>query len=213
MRLPSDQADAEMEIFTDQESTRFIVAVDPHYQPLTRFLLATGCRFGEAAAVQAGDLDPDARTVRIRRAWKKGETGVYLGAPKTRRSTRAVVLPPALASELADLASGLTHDELLFTSRQGRRIQAQHYRERFWLPALERAGITKHLTPHSLRHTGASWLLARNVSPIVVQHRLGHESLSTTSKVYAHLLTDEQLGAAAAMDAATSRPAELVPAT
>jgi len=42
----------------------------------------------------------------------------------------------------------------------------------------------------------------------VVQHRLGHESLSTTSRVYAHLLTDAQLAAVEVMDQATRRQIE-----
>jgi integrase len=90
----------------------------------------------------------------------------------------------------------------VFVGRRGGRIQPQHYRNRQWADALTKAGIARPLTPHSLRHTSASTLLARGVSPIVVQHRLGHESLATTSKVYAHLLTDEQLGAAQIMQRA-----------
>ncbi|WP_419404242.1 tyrosine-type recombinase/integrase, partial [Micrococcus sp. F3Y] len=57
------------------------------------------------------------------------------------------------------------------------------------------AGIAKHLTPHSLRHTFASWALMDGVPAQVVQHRLGHESLQTTSRVYAHLLLDAQRAA------------------
>jgi integrase len=197
--LPSDSAEHEMEVFTDDEWVRFIAAMQEHYRPLTRFLLATGCRIGEATAVQVRDLDLKRRTVRIRRAWKKGEKGVYLGAPKTKRGVRTLLLPPAILDELAHLTKGKPSDALVFTTAQGKRIPAGNFRNRQWERALERAGITKHITPHGLRHTSASWLLADGVSPIVVQHRLGHESLATTSKVYAHLLTDEQVGAAAVM--------------
>ena len=205
VRLPSDAADHEMNIFTGDEWHRFIAAMDEHYRPLTMFLVVTGCRFGEATAVQAGDLDLERRTVRFRRAWKKGDPGVYLGALKTKRGLRTVVLSPAMVEALRPLVDQLDPGAFVFTSRQGARVPAQHYRERFWRPAMTRAGITKPLTPHSLRHTGASWLLADGVSPIVVQHRLGHESLATTSKVYAHLLTDAQVGAADVMERATAQ--------
>lgn len=206
--LPDDEVDREMEIFTEDEWARFIDAMDPHYRPLTRFLLVTGVRIGEATAVQVRDLDPVRHTVRIRRAWKKGERDSrYLGAPKSRRGVRTIVLSRAVSAELQELCAGKAAGDLVFTGPRGARIQAQHYRNRQWQRALEAAGITKDISPHGLRHTSASWLLGRGVSPIVVQHRLGHESLSTTSKVYAHLLTDAQLEAVDVMEAATARRA------
>lgn len=205
LKLPDDAAEGEMEILTREEWERFIAAMDEHYRPLTWFLLATGCRIGEALAVQVRDLDGARSTIRIRRAWKKAEHGVYLGAPKSKRSKRTVLLPRDLTTELGDLTAGRPADALIFTTRTGRRIDPGHFRARQWDRSITAAGITKRITPHSLRHTSASWLLADGVSPITVQHRLGHESLATTSKVYAHLLTDAQLGAVAVMDRATPR--------
>lgn len=203
VRLPSDATGHEMEVLTPDEWERLIGAMDEHYRPLTRFLLSVGCRIGEATAVQVRDLDAARSTVRIRRAWKKGERDSrYLGSTKSKRGVRTVVLPRDLSDELAELAKDRPADALLFTGPRGARVQAQHYRNRQWSRALAAAGITKHITPHGLRHTSASWLLAAGVSPIVVQHRLGHESLSTTSKVYAHLLTDAQAGAVDVMERA-----------
>jgi len=208
--LPDDDVEHEMEIFTADEWTRFYEAMDPHYRPLILFLLATGMRIGEATAVQVRDLDLDATmpTIRVRRAWKKAEHGVYLGSTKTRRGVRTIVLPPDVVTSLRPRAA-LAADTLVFTGRRGGRIPAGRFRERQWEAALVRAGITKHLTPHSLRHTSASWLLTAGIAPQVVQHRLGHESLSTTSRVYAHLMTDAQVGAAAFMAGATSRPRQI----
>lgn len=201
--LPSDAADHEMEVLTPDEWARLIEAMDEHYRPMTRFLLSVGCRIGEATAVQVRDLDAARSTVRIRRAWKKGaKDGRYLGSTKSKRGVRTVVLPRDLSDELAELTAGKDAEALVFIGPQGGRVQAQHYRNRQWAKALAGAGITKHITPHGLRHTSASWLLAAGVSPIVVQHRLGHESLSTTSKVYAHLLTDAQVGAVDVMERA-----------
>lgn len=203
--LPTDDADKEMEVFTDDEWDRFVQHLDPHYLPLVRFLLTVGCRIGEATAVKVKDVDLARETVRIQRAWKKGDSGVYLGSTKTRRGKRTVVLSAPVVEDLGKLVTGRDPDALVFVGKQGGRIQAQHFRNRQWSHALAAAGIMKPLTPHSLRHTGASALLANGVSAIVVQHRLGHESLATTSKVYAHLLTDAQLGAAQVMERALGR--------
>lgn len=202
--LPSDAAERDMEVFTEDEWLAFLDAMDPYYRPLTRFLVVTGCRIGEATAVQVRDIDVGRRTVRIRRSWKKGESGVYLGSTKSRRGVRTIALGESLVEALVPLLADKPADALVFTTPSGTRVQAQHYRNRQWQRALDRAGITKHITPHGSRHTSASWLLAAGVSPIVVQHRLGHESLSTTSKVYAHLLTDAQVGAVDVMERATA---------
>ncbi|HYI14733.1 MAG TPA: site-specific integrase, partial [Thermomicrobiales bacterium] len=53
--------------------------------------------------------------------------------------------------------------------------------------AVERLGLPKG-TPHTLRHTHATLLLADGVPPHVVQARLGHASSRTTLDVYAHVL-------------------------
>lgn len=61
---------------------------------------------------------------------------------------------------------------------------------------------------HDLRHTHASWLLARGVPIHIVQIRLGHESIQTTVDTYGHLLPDaQQMAANAASLAFRERPA------
>jgi site-specific recombinase XerD len=54
------------------------------------------------------------------------------------------------------------------------------------------AGITKTVTPHSLRHAYATHLLERGVSLRLIQQFLGHRSLETTA-IYTHL-TDVSMG-------------------
>lgn len=207
--LPSDQHDAEMEILTEAEWLDLRDHIPAHWQPLTTFLIVIGCRIGEATAVKAKDVDLARGTVRIRRAWKKGEKDArVIGSTKTRRGVRTVVMGRHLTEVLRPLVEKADAEAFVFTAPQGGRVYAQHYRNRVWQTAITAAGITKHVTPHGLRHTSASWLLMAGESPQVVQHRLGHESLATTSKVYAHLLTDAQLSAAAVMDAA-ARPRQI----
>ena len=201
--LPDDDVEEERGIFSRTEWARFYAAMSESYQPLLIVLLVTGARWGEATALQVRDLDVAARVIHVRRAWKKGKDGAVLGVPKTARGRRTIMLPDWAVETLEPLAAGRAADEFLLTAPGGGVIHRTNFVERHWKPALAAAGIAKHLTPHSLRHTFASWALMDGVLAQVVQHRLGHESLQTTSRVYAHLLLDAQR---AAVDAIGWRP-------
>lgn len=191
LSLPQDDLKENREIFTRDEWSAFYAAMQDEFKPFIAFMLLTGCRINEATAVRVRDFDFATQSVRIARAWKKAEKGVVLGAPKTRRSLRTILLGGEIEKFRAILA-GKSPDDLVFTAPRGGMIHAHRFRERQWTAALERSQLSKNLTPHCLRHTFASWALVAGVSPQVVQMRLGHESLETTSKVYAHLILDEQ---------------------
>ena len=57
---------------------------------------------------------------------------------------------------------------------------------------------------HDLCHGAASLLLAQGVSPRVIQDMLGHSTITTTMRVYAHVIPELQRDAAARMDAILS---------
>ena len=83
-----------------------------------------------------------------------------------------------------------TDSQALFLSQMQDRITTRQIQRRLdqWIV---KAGITKRITPHSLRHSFATSLFARTSNILVVQQALGHASVNTT-EIYAHLL-DETL--------------------
>ncbi len=76
----------------------------------------------------------------------------------------------------------------LFVNRRGKRL-SDRYIEILVKRHAKRAGITKKVTPHTLRHTFATHLLQNKANIMVIKDLLGHASLSTT-QIYTHV-TDE----------------------
>ena len=73
----------------------------------------------------------------------------------------------------------------LFISNRGKVLN----RERVWAIVKEaamRAGITKNIFPHTLRHSFASHLLAHGADLRLIQEMLGHSDISTTA-IYTHV--------------------------
>ena len=180
-----------MVFLTHEEFALLHPCVSEHWQPLVEFLVASGCRFGEASALKPGDINLAEGTVDIRRAWRYviGE-GHQLGPPKTRRSTRTI---DVAATTLAKLD---VTDEWVFTNsgRGGHGddgpVRTYNFNSNVWRPAIARAkqrGLTKSTRVHDLRHTNASWLIQAGVPLTVIQRHLGHESIQTTSDRYGHL--------------------------
>lgn len=167
-------------------------------------LVTTGLRFGEAAALRVGDVDLFAYELRVRRAWKAGGE---LGAPKSARSRRAVDFGPATFDALAPHCAGKEADEWVFTSPGGGPLHPSNFHHRVWAPALDRAraaGLGRRPRMHDLRHTAVSWMLNAGVPIFEVSRRVGHESITTTTDRYGHLLPREDRRAVAAIEQAVT---------
>ena len=219
IKLPRGQeADqVEMRILDPDDFADVIKRVPASYHPFMRFLFGTGCRWGEAVALTVGDIgaeyvDPRSgntlRPVRIRRSLKwSPDNDRQVGATKTRKSNRTVVVGDIMLDDLAAACEGKRGAELVFTAPRGGPILHRTFWSRVWLPAVS------HLEPrpriHDLRHSHASWLLAQGMAINVVQARLGHESIQTTVDTYGHLQPDAQMLAAEAASLAFARRPEL----
>jgi integrase len=189
-RLRRD-APSEMVFLTHEEFALLHSCVSAHWQPLVEFLVASGCRWGEASALKPTDINLAQNTVDIRRAWRYviGE-GHQIGPPKTKRSIRTIDVRATTLAKL-DLIG-----EWVFTN-SGRGhygdddpVRGPNFYTNVWVPAVARAkeaGLTKKPRVHDLRHTNASWLIQAGVPLTTVQRHMGHESIQTTSDRYGHL--------------------------
>jgi integrase/recombinase XerD len=145
-------------------------------------LYGAGLRISELVGLDVDDVDLDEGSVRVLGKGSK-ERVVPLGSVATQavgaylRRAR-----PALARESSGPA--------LFLNLRGGRLTRQGSTG-VLKNAAARAGVTKRVTPHTLRHSFATHLLEGGADVRVVQELLGHATLATT-QIYT-LVTNERL--------------------
>ena len=147
---------------------------------LLELLYATGLRVSELLGLRLGDLDLVDGLVRC---WGKG--GKERIVPFGRPSARALAAYLAQARpQLVRQARGPAAD-VLFPGPSGRPLT----RQGFWKIIKQyarQADIRRPVSPHVLRHSFATHLLAGGADLRVVQELLGHASVETT-EIYTHL--------------------------
>ena len=144
---------------------------------MLELLYAAGLRVSELMTVRVLDVNLEAGFVRVTGKGAK-ERIVPIGSG-ARDSIRRY-----LAEGRHRLLKGRT-SAFLFVARAGRPMT----RQGFWKLLKQRAvaaGIDKHLSPHSLRHSFASHLLEGGADLRAVQIMLGHTDISTT-QIYTHV--------------------------
>ena len=165
------------------------------------FAAATGLRPGEWIALERRDIDPAARVVYVRRAYRNGR----LKCTKTEGSVRAVPLQEIALDAIARLPTRADTD-LLFPSPRGTYFDLHNFRTREWKPAQLAVGITPLRRVYDLRHTFATFALRAGISTFDLSRYMG-ASLTMIDRPYAHLARDGRDHAINLLDA-YSRPGE-----
>ena len=131
------------------------------------FMLRCGLRVSEVCALAWDALDIDAETVRINQG--KGQVD------------RIVYLSPDVKRALAVWRAHHTPGVYLFPSPKRHRSQLFRSQINVLMDQyLTAAGLTRHYSPHCLRHTFATHLLNAGVSLEVLKELMGHHSISLT---------------------------------
>ena len=162
---------------------------------MVMLLSLTGCRVGELLAARWGSLDLDKGKFHIRSTMADPDKGkpVIFKKPKTQKSLRTVPLSKELIHELRvwKMKSPMSTDrDLVIVSDRLTPVRRRTVSELI-RGIVSRLKIEKHMTPHSLRHTFASLLLADRVSIQEVSHLLGHKNSRITMDTYAHFTGEE----------------------
>lgn len=159
-------------VLSDAEARALIAGVR---KPIARigFLLmyACGLRISEAAILEVTAIDGKNSLIRV---IGKGNKERY------------VPLPAPVLAELRRLWTSHRDQRWLCPSPTGNGPVTRSALWRTFKQVRAEAGITTHVTPHSLRHSYATRLLENGVELRIVQILLGHASIGTTA-LYTHL--------------------------
>jgi integrase len=149
----------------------FMAEASPHLGAYALFMFLTGCRPGEALAIdRERDLNLTTRTAIIR------ETKV--------RNERKAHLPVPLIAALANVPAVKGRPLFIYRNTDDLTLA--------WDGVVKRAGIQR-LTPHCCRHGFATELLRKGIDVITVAWLGGWESPEHVLKTYGHALKKREL--------------------
>ncbi|MFC1661714.1 tyrosine-type recombinase/integrase [Gemmatimonadota bacterium] len=162
-------------VLSEEEVTRFFQAVvHPRDRVVLLTIYAAGLRVSEALGLKPTDIDSDRMLIHVRQG--KG------------KKDRMVMLSPKLLEELRLYVRWARPHHWLFPGMDPTcHLHARSLQRTCRLTG-ERAGITKRVTPHVLRHSFATHLLDAGTDLRVIQTLLGHRRLTTTA-IYTHVST------------------------
>jgi integrase len=170
---PFEEADAaRVRYLSIDECRRLINASEGPFRDLVRGALLTGCRYGELAALDVADFNPDAGTLHVRMS-------------KSGKGRHVVLNDEGIAFFTALTAGRLGAEILLRRAGSGRWLKS--HQSRPMAAACRRAGIEPAADFHSLRHTYASLAIMAGAPLLVVAKNLGHSDTRMVEKHYGHL--------------------------
>lgn len=173
------------QVLSQAEMRRLLATQEPGSRDhaLLALMLGTGLRASEVCKLRLEDLASD----------EAGDLSVRVRQGKGRKD-RIVPLAPQVAQAVTDylsvsgrLGNARRVSEPLFPSRQGAGKMSRRRRAQLVADAVKDAGVTKPISPHSLRHSYGIALLRNGASPVAVGKLLGHASIATTQRYLDHL--------------------------
>lgn len=171
-----------------------------HYAPLIKFMFFTGCRPGEAFALNWADISDDCCRITFNKSRN------YHNILKGTKNNKKRIFPCKNGSKLHLLLLSIKPEiikpnDLVFLSKTGRRMNSDIMLD-FWsesrghssgrihkypglVKELASQGLVPYLPPYSCRHTFATWAISSGISPDKVALWIG-DTVQTVLQHYCH---------------------------
>lgn len=181
-----------------------------YYGEVIVLLLYTGMRIGECLSLKWEDVDFENNTIQIdstisvvinRDDSSNKKSTIVDTSPKTKKSIRKIPMSETAKKSLMQFKNNTTNHNTantsyIFVTKTGKLTSARNIR-RTLDSILDNCGLQeKRLSQgyglHSLRHTFVSMLLAKGVDIKIISELVGHEKVSTTYNIYAHLIPEQK---------------------
>lgn len=165
----------------------------PRHRVIFNTLYWSGLRIGELLAITPADLDGNILTINKTKVASSNlvENAPDTTLPKNTPSIREIVLPQKIADQLRDYIASIDNlapTDAIFDIDDSTVRSFMSYRcKKLNLP---------HYSPHTLRHSFASYSLEHTKNGALVASMLGHANANTTYKTYAHSVPGSAAAAA-----------------
>lgn len=200
IKLPKAQ-DKEVQVFSIKEQRVIEKAAICSYDKRALGIMLcfyTGIRLGELCALKWSDFDVEAGTMSITKTvsrtknfLKNGKkTNLYIGTPKSRKSTRKIPLPVFLLRMVDKAKSNAADENCYVLSGSYVPIDPRTYQKLF--KKLLNDNAVKDRKFHAIRHTFATRALELGVDIKTLSEILGHSNVSITLNIYAHSLIEQK---------------------
>ena len=216
--IPRKQQNKEHKVkfFSNQELKQFLDYLDNLDQSsyenffdyvLYKTLLASGCRIGEALALEWSDIDLKKGTISISKTLNRYQE---TNTPKSKAGLREIDIDKATVSLLKQYkkrqqvqAWQLGRSEgIVFTPFTTKYAYACLLRKR--LQSHFKAAGVPDISFHGFRHTHATIMLYAGIEAKDLQYRLGHSNISMTLNTYVHATKEGAKKAVSIFEAAIS---------
>lgn len=163
----------------------------PIWKAVTKFLVLSGLRFGEFAALKKSDVDLQERMIHVSMTYdpnNKVETEA-----KTYDSCRDVYMQDELIAAAKELKLLMMKQKVMhgystnlyMCRKDGSHVSYYAYNKYLQENALRVIG--KKITPHALRHTHVSLLAENGINIDTISRRIGHSDSEITKSIYLHI--------------------------
>jgi len=198
-----------VDIPTREEIKSIVGALQGRWRPLILTAIFTGLRASELRGLRWENVDFVKSQIHVR---ERADRYNEIGSPKSEAGERTVPMTPIVINALKEWKLATGGKGLVFGNGKGNVESLANIINRGLVPPQVAAGLTnkqgraRYTGMHALRHFHASWCInpksagGLELTPKVVQERMGHSTITMTMDVYGHLFPrgddSEELAAA-----------------